>query len=137
TASAFSLDPTIGISAEVGHATDYPDADKRKHGEAKCGAGPLIARGPNINPIVYRQLVQAAEKAGVAFQIEPSPGRTGTDADPFQISRGGKAAGLVSIPLRYMHTPIEVLKLSDLEGAVALLTRFVLDLDEESAFVPM
>ena len=134
--SAYGINPVIGISAEVGHATDYPDIDKRKHGEAVCGKGPIIARGPNINPVLFERLVAAAKKSGSPYQIGPEARATGTDANAIQLSRGGKVAGLISIPLRYMHTPTEVLKLKDLEAAVKILTRFILDLDENVDFVP-
>jgi len=134
--SAWSCDPVVGIAVEVGHATDYPDIDKRKHGEFSCGAGPIIARGPNINPAVFDGLVAAAGKAKVEYQIGAEPRGTGTDANAIQLSRGGKAAGLVSIPLRYMHTPTEVLSLKDLDAAVKLLTRYVLDLKPGTDFTP-
>ena len=134
--SAWCCDPQVGIAVEVGHATDYPDIDKRKHGEANCGEGPIIARGANINPRLFELLVTAAEKAKVAYQIGAEPRGTGTDANAIQLSRGGKAAALVSIPLRYMHTPTEVLALSDLEATVKLLTRFVLDLPPGTDFTP-
>jgi len=134
--SAYGVNPTIGISVEVGHATDYPDIDKRKYGEAVCGKGPLIARGPNINPVLFERLVKAAEDAKIGYQIGPEARATGTDANAIQLSRGGKVAGLISIPLRYMHTPTEVLKLSDLEGAVKILTRFILDLEQGVDFTP-
>jgi endoglucanase len=136
TTSAYGVNPTIGISVEVGHATDYPDIDKRKHGEAVCGKGPLIARGPNINPVLFERLVKAAEKTKTPYQIGPEPRATGTDANAIQISRGGKVGGLISIPLRYMHTPTEVLKLVDLEHAVKIVTQFILDLDDSVDFTP-
>jgi endoglucanase len=134
--SAYGVNPDIGISAEVGHATDYPSIDKTKYGESKCGAGPLIARGSNINPTWFARMVAAAKQAGQPYQIGPEARATGTDANPIQVSRGGKVAGLISIPLRYMHTPTEVLALKDLDAAVAILTRFVLDLDDQVDFTP-
>lgn len=136
TTSAYGVDPVVGIAVEVGHATDYPDIDKRKHGEAECGKGPIIARGPNINPVLFERLVSAAEKARVPYQIGAEPRGTGTDANAIQLSRGGKAAALVSIPLRYMHTPTEVLSLKDLDAAVKMLARFVLDLEPGTDFTP-
>ena len=136
TTSAYGVDPTIGIAVEVGHATDYPDVDKRKHGEADCGKGPIIARGPNINPRLFDLLVEAAEKAEVPHQFGGEPRGTGTDANAIQLARGGKAAGLVSVPLRYMHTPTEVLALADLDASVSLLTEFVLALDPDIDFTP-
>jgi endoglucanase len=134
--SAYGVDPFIGISAEVGHATDYPGIEKTKYGVAECGGGPLIARGPNINPVLFERLITAAKKVKAPYQIGPEARATGTDANPIQVSRGGKVAGLISIPLRYMHTPTEVLKLDDLDSAVKLLTRFVLDLDGKVDFTP-
>jgi endoglucanase len=136
TTSAYGVDPFIGISAEVGHATDYPGIEKSRYGEAKCGKGPLIARGPNINPVLFERMVAAAKKAKAPYQIGPEARATGTDANPIQLSRGGKVAGLISIPLRYMHTPTEVLRLEDLDAAVKILTRFVLDLDKKVDFTP-
>jgi putative aminopeptidase FrvX len=134
--SAYGVDPVVGIALEVGHATDYPDVDKRNHGEATCGKGPIIARGPNINPVVFELLLAAAEKSKVAYQIGAEPRGTGTDANAIQLSRGGKAAALVSVPLRYMHTPTEVLALSDIEDSVKLLATFVRDLDPATDFTP-
>jgi putative aminopeptidase FrvX len=134
--SAFAIDPVVGIALEVTHATDYPDVDKRQHGEFECGKGPVITRGANINPKVFELLCAAAKKARVPFQIEAEPRGTGTDANAIQIAKSGKAAGLVSVPLRYMHTPTEVLALSDIDDAVKLLARFVLDLKPGTDFTP-
>lgn len=134
--SAYGVHPDVGLAFDVTHATDYPGIDKTKHGDIACGQGPVIARGPNINPVVFDRLVAAAEAEGIAYQIEAEPGVTGTDARAIQISRGGKATGLVSVPLRYMHTPTEVIALSDLEATVKLIVRFVLDLDGDVSFVP-
>jgi putative aminopeptidase FrvX len=134
--SAYSVNPDVGIAVEVGHATDYPDVDKRKHGEAVCGKGPIIARGPNINPKVFELLVDAAEAEKIAYQIGPEPRGTGTDANAMQLTRGGKAAALVSVPLRYMHTPSEVLSLADLEDTAKLLAAFVKRLKPKTDFTP-
>ncbi|MBR5260224.1 MAG: M42 family metallopeptidase [Eggerthellaceae bacterium] len=134
--SAYGVNPDVAIAFDVTHATDYPGIEKTKYGDIKCGGGPVIARGPNINPIVFERLVAAAEAEGIEYQIEAEPSVTGTDARAIQVTRGGIPCGLVSIPLRYMHTPTEVAALSDLEGAVKLLTRFALDLDEDACFVP-
>jgi endoglucanase len=86
--------------------------------------------------VLFEALVKAAEKTKSPYQIGPESRATGTDANPIQISRGGKVAGLISIPLRYMHTPTEVLKLSDLDATVKILTRFVLDLEPSTDFTP-
>ncbi len=134
--TAYEIDPTVGIALEVGHATDYPDVDKRKHGEVACGKGPIIARGPNINPVVFKMLVEAARSSDIPHQLGGEPRGTGTDANAFQLARGGKAAGLISVPLRYMHTPVEALAISDVEAAVKLLAEFVLRLDPDTDFTP-
>ncbi len=134
--SAYGVHPDVALAFDVTHATDYPGIEKAKYGEIVCGVGPVIARGPNINPVVFERLVAAAEAEGIAYQIEAEPGVTGTDARAIQISRGGIPCGLVSVALRYMHTPTEVVALSDLEDTVKLITRFALDLDEDVCFVP-
>ncbi len=136
TTSAYSVDPVVGIALEVTHATDYPDVDKRKHGEVKCGCGPAISRGANINPMVFKLLCEAAEAEKIPYQVEGAPRGTGTDANAIQLSRGGKAAALVSVPLRYMHTPTEVLSLDDLENTAKLLAAFVLRLEPGTDFTP-
>ena len=136
TTSAYGVHPDIAIALDVTHATDYPGIDPMKYGKLACGEGPVIARGPNINPVVFDRLKAAAKKAKVPVQIEAEPRVTGTDAAAMQIQRGGKATGLVSVALRYMHTPTEVIALKDLEACVELLVQFILDLDEEVTFVP-
>jgi putative aminopeptidase FrvX len=124
TTSAYSVNPHIGIAIDVSHATDHPDCDNRKFGETKLGGGPIICRGPNVNPKVYTWLVAAAKKAKIPYQLEADPRPTGTDARAVQMGRGGVATGLVSIPLRYMHTPSEVVDLEDVERCVQLLVAF-------------
>jgi endoglucanase len=136
TTSAYSVNADVGIAVEVCHATDYPDCDRRRFGDIKCGGGPVIARGPNINPRVFDLLVDAAEAEGLPYQIDAEPRGTGTDANAIQLSRGGKAAALVSVPLRYMHTPSEVLALADMENAAKLLTAFVQRLAPDTDFTP-
>ena len=136
TTSAYQIQPDVGIAVEVGHASDYPEMDKKRVGEYKLGAGPIIARGANINPRVYDLLVEAARKMKIAVQILGAPRATGTDANVIQLSRKGVATGLVSVPLRYMHTPAEVLSLDDLEATSELLVGFIFLLKEDMNFVP-
>ena len=122
--SGYSVDPQVALTVDVGHATDHPDCDNRKFGETKLGAGPIICRGPNINAKVYEALVKAAKKLKIPYQLEGDPRPTGTDARAIQMARGGVATGLVSIPLRYMHTPSEVVDLEDVERCVKLFVEF-------------
>ena len=124
TTAAYSVNPHIAVAIDVGHATDHPDCDNRKYGETKLGGGPILCRGANINPKIYQRLLAAAKKAGVPYQLEADPRPTGTDARAIQMGRGGVATGLVSIPLRYMHTPSEVVDLEDVERCVKLLVEF-------------
>ncbi len=134
TTSAFSVDPHVALAVDVGHATDHPDCDNRKFGETKLGGGPIICRGPNINPKVYQRLVACAKKAKIPCQLDADPRPTGTDARAIQMARGGVACGLVSIPLRYMHTPSEVVDLQDVENCVKLFVEFAKSVGKGESF---
>ena len=134
--SAFGIDPHVGIAIDVGHASDYPGADEKRVGEAGLGKGPILHRGANINPVVEKRLFDAAKKAKVAYQVTAEPRATGTDANAIQISRAGVATGLVSIPNRYMHTPVEIVSLSDMENASKLLAEFITALTPRVSFIP-
>jgi endoglucanase len=128
TTAVYAVDPHIAVAVDVGHATDHPDCDPRKHGSTTLGGGPMICRGANINPKIFDALVAAAKRAKIPYQIEADPRPTGTDARAIQVGRAGVATGLVSIPLRYMHTPSELVDLEDVERCVLLLTEFALGL---------
>lgn len=130
TTAAYAVNPHIAIAVDVGHATDHPDCDNRKYGETKLGGGPIICRGANINPRVYDRLLKAAKKLKIPYQLEADPRPTGTDARAIQMGRGGVATGLISVPLRYMHTPSEVVDLEDVERCVQLLVEFALGLEK-------
>ena len=136
TTSAFAIDPDAAIAVDVTHGTDYPDADKKRFGEVKVGEGPVLHRGANTNPVVIDRLLRATEGARVKHQMIGMPGHTGTDAWAIQLARGGVATGLVSVPLRYMHTPIEVLDLRDLVSAAKLLAVFAAGLTPSIDFIP-
>jgi len=118
----------------VSHATDHPDADHRKFGAFTLGGGPILTRGPNVHPAVFDRLMDCAEKEGMPVQIEADPRPTGTDARAIQIARNGVPTGLVGIPLRYMHTPSEVIDLNDLEAVVQLLVSFARSLRKGEKF---
>ena len=134
--SAFGVNPQVGIAADVGHASDYPGAEKKEVGEVKLGAGPVLHKGANINPVVGKGLVEVARKKRIPYQMQAEPGATGTDANAIQITRAGVATGLVSIPCRYMHTPSEAVSLNDLDGAARLLCEYVMTLTPKSSFIP-
>jgi len=134
--SCYGIDPQVGIAVDVTHATDYPDIDKRVNGDLKIGGGPVISTGANINPRLDDLLVQTAKAKQIAYQREAAPGATGTDANAIQLNRAGVATALVSIPNRYMHTPVEVVSLSDLEAAARLIAETVAKIDRRTSFIP-
>ena len=134
--SAHAVNPDVALAFDVTHATDSPGIDAAKYGKIVCGAGPVIARGPNINPVVFERLVAAAKAEGIPYQLEAEPSVTGTDARAIQVARDGIPTGLISVPLRYMHTPTEVVCLADLDATVRLITRFARDLGPQVSFVP-
>ncbi|MDD5439801.1 MAG: M42 family metallopeptidase [Candidatus Omnitrophica bacterium] len=134
--SAYGITPDIGICAEVTFATDSPDMDKKKAGDIAIGKGPVIARGPNINPKVFELLVDTAKKENIPYQVQGIPSATGTDANVIQLTKSGVATGLVEVPLRYMHTPVELLSLKDLENTAKLLDAFIMRLNDKISFLP-
>jgi putative aminopeptidase FrvX len=119
--TAFAVDPDVAVAVDVTHATDAPGIDKKENGDHALGSGPVIGRGSTLNPKVTAMLIEAAEAEGIEHTLEASGRRTGTDADAIQIARAGIATGLVSIPLRYMHSSVEMVQLSDVEAVVDLL----------------
>jgi endoglucanase len=136
TTSAYGVNPDVGIAVEVGFATDFPDVDKKEVGETRVGKGPILARGANINPALFALLSETARAEGIPCQVSGAPRATGTDANAIQLCRGGVATALVSVPLRYMHSPSEVLSLSDLENTVRLLTALMYRIGDRKAFIP-
>jgi len=119
--AAFSENPDFAIAVDVGHATDSPDCDPRKYGSFKQGGGSIVCCGPNINPIIFKRIIECAKKNKIPYQVEADPRPTGTDARAIQVAQAGIATGLLSIPLRYMHTPSEMVDLEDIEHTVQLL----------------
>jgi putative aminopeptidase FrvX len=135
--SCYCIDPIAGIAVDVTHASDYPGCDKTKQGEIKVGGGPVIARGPNINPCLGEMLQETAEEKGIAAHVEAAARGTGTDANIMQLTRAGVATALVSVPNRYMHTPVEIISLGDLENAAKLVAETVAKINEQTDFTPM
>ena len=134
--AAYFIDPQVGIAVDVGVATDFPEVDKKKEGEIRIGEGAILYRGANINPKVAELLMTIAQEENIPYQLSGEAKATPTDANVIQISRAGVAAGLVSVPLRYLHTPVEVLSLRDLENVVKLLSAFVQRLNGKMSFIP-
>jgi len=129
--SAFMLQPEIAVVVDVTHATDAPGVDEKKGGAHELGSGPVIGRGATLSPKVFELLAATAEREDIDHTLEASGLYTGTDADAYQISQAGLPTGLVSIPLRYMHSPVEVVDLRDVEAAIELLVAFVTSIEPD------
>ncbi|OGU15543.1 MAG: hydrolase [Geobacteraceae bacterium GWC2_53_11] len=136
TTSCYSVNPDVGICVEVDFATDQPDVEKKHNGEVGLGKGPILARGANINPHLFELLSSSAGKEKIDIQHTAAPRGTGTDANVMQISRGGVATALVKIPLRYMHTSVETVSLSDLEAAARLIVATLGKITSREEFIP-
>jgi endoglucanase len=134
--SAYGIDPQIGIAVDVTFATDCPTIEKKQNGEVLIGGGPVISRGPNMNNKLVNALVKTAKDHEIAFQMCAEGRITGTDANSIQINRSGVATGLVSIPNRYMHSPVEVISLKDIDAAANLLAGFLESLEPDASFIP-
>jgi len=138
TTSAFGIDPQVGIAVDVGFATDTPGMDKAKQSEnyIKLGDGPLIARGPNINPRLFDLIVRNADEHNIPYQVVAWARGTGTDANAIQLTRAGVATGLISIPNRYMHSPCELVHMGDVENVAKLIAYTVECIDNKTNFIP-
>jgi tetrahedral aminopeptidase len=134
--SAFSIDPQIGIGVDVTHATDCPGISENEHGRVKIGEGPVLQRGPNINPVVFENLTTLADKDKIPYQVNALSKAASNDTNVMQVSRGGLATGIVALPNRYMHSPVEVISLDDLENAAKLIAQFCLSVKNDSDFTP-
>lgn len=134
--SAYSIDPHVGIAVDVTHATDCPTVDKRQQGEINLGGGPVIFRGPNMNPDVVDRLIEICQQKEIAFQLAASGRATPNDANTIQINRAGVATGLVAVPNRYMHSAVEMISLEDIDRVADLLAEFALSLSGDDDFTP-
>jgi endoglucanase len=122
--TAYSLRPDIAIAVDVTFETKAPGHDEREVGRHPFGSGPVITRGSTLDPHVVDLLQAAGEAEGIPFTTAASARATWTDADAFHISRGGIPSGLVSVPLRYMHSPVELVQLDDVANAAKLIAAF-------------
>jgi endoglucanase len=134
--STFGIDPQVGVAIDVTFSTDCPTIEKNQEGDIKLGGGPVLHRGPNMNPIVVERLRTAADKADVPVQWNATGRGTGTDANAMQMARAGVATGLVSIPNRYMHSAVEMCSLEDIDRAADLLATFAAEIEANADFTP-
>ena len=132
--SAFAMEPDVAIAIDVTRATDIRGGDHEDEGKVVLGSGATLTRGPSLHPDVFELLHDTAEAEGIPFAVEVTRGDTHTDADAVYLTRAGVATGLVSIPLRYMHSPVETVDLDDIEQAVRVLVAFAFRLEPGLGF---
>lgn len=125
-----------GLAVDVDFAIDHPGLSPTRYGTADLGNGPTVTRGANINPVVFSMLMEAAKKEKLPTQVQAEPGATGTDANAMQLAGAGMATGLVGIPVRYMHTPCELLSLADAENCAKLMAGYCRLVRPETDFTP-
>ena len=130
--SAFALEPDAAIVVDVTHATDAPGIDVKESGKHELGSGPVLSRGSTLNQSLFELLFETAEAESIAITLEATARATGTDADAIHLSRGGVPTALVSIPIRYMHSPVELVQLDDVEACARLIAAAALRLQRES-----
>lgn len=129
----FDVDPDAAIAVDVTHAVDDPGSPNNR-GDVELGAGPVVGRGSANHPVVVDVVRDVAESAGIDVQLQASGTRTGTDADAFYTQRSGIPSLNIGIPNRYMHTPVEVVDLRDLDAAADLIAAFVTDVAGRDGF---
>lgn len=128
------LRPDAAICLDVTHATDTPGLDLGRYGDVKLGKGPAVSHGGANHPNMVARLELAADKKSIPLQHEATGRYTGTDTDSIFISRDGVASALVSIPLRYMHSPVETADMGDVENTIELICSFIKMLKKEDSF---
>ncbi len=133
--SAFTHKPDVAIAVDLTFATDQPGVELGPITKHTLGSGPVIARGITLHPRVFELLYAAAEAEGMAFTLESLGRGTGTDADAIHVSRSGVPTGLVSVPSRYMHSPVEMVSVDDVEAAAQLIAAFARRLEPGISFL--
>ncbi|HEY3827636.1 MAG TPA: M42 family peptidase [Solirubrobacteraceae bacterium] len=132
--SAFALEPHAAIVVDGTHATDAPGIEVKQTGKHELGSGPVLSRGSTLHPWLFELLHETAEREGIPFTVEAAGRATGTDADAVHLSRGGVPTALVSIPMRYMHSPVELVALSDVHACARLIAAAARTLDAQTSF---
>jgi endoglucanase len=134
TTSAFAHAPDVAIVVDLTFATDQPGVELGEMTEHKLGSGPVIARGTMLHPKVFELLYEAGEAESIPFTVESLGRRSGTDADAVHLSRSGVPTGLVSVPSRYMHSPVEMVSTADVDAAARLIAAFAQRLKPDTSF---
>jgi endoglucanase len=134
--SASGIGAQTGLAVDMDHAIDYPGLSRAQHGQLDLGKGPSISRGANTNPRVFDLLRKAAAEENIPCQVQVAPAATPTDANAMQVNGPGMATGLLGVPLRYMHTPCEVVSLDDVENCTRLMAAYCRRITPETNFIP-
>jgi putative aminopeptidase FrvX len=132
--SAFALEPDVAVVVDLTFATDQPGVELGPITKHPMDSGPVIARGTSLHPLVFERLYEAAEAESIPFTLESLGKATGTDADAIHLSRAGIPSGLVSIPCRYMHSPVEMVSVADIDAAARLIAAFARRLEPGTSF---
>jgi len=127
------LNPNIAIVTDVCHDTTTPMINKKEEGQTKIGDGPVISYAPAVHNIIRERIVETAEKNAIPFQRLASSRVTGTDTDAFAYSNGGIPSALISLPLRYMHTTVEMVQKEDVENVIRLIYETLLTINPEDS----
>ena len=130
------MQPDVAIAVDVTYAQDYPGTDPAESGDVKLGAGPVICNGSMANKKINACLKQCAREKDIPYQVESFLGKTYTDADTMHQTGTGVVTALLSLPLRYMHSPGEVCHFKDIKHAINLLAAFLLTADKTTDFDP-
>ena len=131
------IEPDMAIVCDVTFATDYPGVDTLKHGTVKLNGGPVLAKGAPVSHKMNSLFEETAKKLGVELQYEITPRHTGTDADKIRTTGKGVPVALISLPLRYMHSPVEVVSFNDIEAEIKLLVGVLESIDSKINLNPL
>ena len=131
---AHRIRPSVAIIFDVTHATDTPGISVKENGLVELGKGPTISHGAANHPLVMQRLIDVAKKLKIPVQHEAVSRSTSTDADVIYTTRDGIPCGLISIPLRYMHSPVETISLADVRHAASLAAGFIRSLQKSDTF---
>ncbi|HRF59857.1 MAG TPA: M42 family metallopeptidase [Fimbriimonadaceae bacterium] len=134
--ASFGIAPQTGLAVDVNHAIDYPSVSKTRYGQLDVGKGPSVMRGANTNHTVFRLIKDGAAEENIPYQVDVAPGGTGTDGNAMQLNREGMAVGILGVPLRYMHTPCEVLSITDVEDCARLMAAYCRQVKPDTDFTP-
>jgi len=134
--ASYGISPQSGLAVDVNHAIDYPGVAKSRYGQLDVGKGPSVMRGANANPITFKMVLEGAAKEDIPYQVDVAPGGTGTDGNAMQLNQSGMAVGILGVALRYMHTPCELLSLTDVVDCARIMAAYCRQVKPDTDFTP-